>query len=186
MIKTINLYLLTSLIIGEAAWAKDPYVDIDTTMCRAGETIYISCALDGGPDEHDYDGPVASICAKNNVSPETGYVQYRYGLPIDGRQAQKLEMQFPEKKSPPKEKFKIYESNNLESVAVALRFTNGKYTYSFESYGLGGYKVVARESDREVFSKSCTLPGVNYLVDKAYQGIERINFDQQKIPGTNE
>jgi hypothetical protein len=154
-------------------------------MCRRDETIYISCALDGGPDPYSYEGSVASVCAKDNVSPEAGYVQYRYGKPSDGREVQKIEMEFPARKIPPKGVFSIYSSNNLGSIAIALRFKSGKYIYSIERHGLDGYFVVVRQQGKPVFQKSCTLPGRNYLIGEAYEGIEHIDLGQQIIPGSN-
>ncbi|MCP2022131.1 hypothetical protein [Pseudomonas laurylsulfatiphila] len=186
MIKFKYAHLLILLPVVDGAWAKDPYVDIDTTMCREGEDIYISCALDGGADPYSYDGPVASICAKANVSPDVGYVQYRYGRPVDGALEQKIEMQFPEKKTPPRGIFRVYSSRNIDGADTALRFSSGKYSYSFESHGLDGYKVVVRNQGREVFNKNCTLPGKNYLIDKAYDGIEYMDLGNQKMSELNE
>lgn len=155
-------------------------------MCREGETIYISCALDAGTDQYSYDGPVASICAKGNTSPDRGYVQYRYGTPSYGYSTEKLEMQYPEEKNAPKGIFKIYSSNHSESLGTALRFTSGEYVYSFESLGFAGYRVVVRKKKIEVFSKACTLPGKNYLIDEAYRGVEYINLGQEKISDAGE
>ncbi|MBT2337748.1 MULTISPECIES: hypothetical protein [Pseudomonas] len=162
-------------------WAEEPYVDIGTTLCREGETIYISCALNGGSNQYDYEGAVASICAKKNTSPDQGYVQYRYGTPTYGYKKERLEFQYPEKKKPPRGVFKIYISSNPESLGVALVFTRGEYTYSFESLEVMKYKVVVRKGAEKIFDKRCTLPGKNYLVDKAYQGIEQINNDHKLL-----
>ncbi|MNP68052.1 hypothetical protein D3C76_1639560 [compost metagenome] len=95
-------------------------------------------------------------------------------------------MQYPEKKQVPNGLFKIYRSDNPESYGTALRFTNGEYMYSFEKFDFSGYRVVVRKQGTEVFNKSCTLPGKNYLTDKAFQGIEFINLGQEKIPRPNE
>lgn len=181
MRRITSLCNVALLFVSLDSWAKDPYVDIDTTMCREGETIYISCALDGGADPYSYIGAIASVCAKNNVSPETGYVQYRYGKPADGRDSQITEMEFPTRKVPPRGIFKIYSSDNPNSIAIALRFTSGKYVYSFERHGLDGYYVIVRQQGKKVFQKSCTLPGKNYLIGQSYEGIEHINLKQQII-----
>lgn len=68
MIKLKGLVLMVGISIGLSAWAKDPYVDINTTMCNEGEIIYISCALDGDADQHNYVGPVASVCAQKYIA----------------------------------------------------------------------------------------------------------------------
>lgn len=99
MKKTLLICLAATSFMHLKSWAKDPYVDVNTTMCMEGEDIYISCAFNSGEDEYDYTGKVASICAKSNTSPGSGYVQYRYGKPSYGAGQAKIEMQFPEKKS---------------------------------------------------------------------------------------
>jgi len=166
-------------------WAKDPYVDINTTMCEEGEDIYISCAFNPNSDEYDYVGKVASVCAKSNTSPEHGYVQYRYGKPSYGIGLAKVEMQYPEKKIPPKGFFTIYKSINPETIGSALRFVNGEYIYSFERFTMSGYKVVARKKGEKVFNKDCKLPGKNYLTDDAYQGLQTVELGEIKIPVAN-
>ena len=128
------------------SWAKDPYVDINTTMCTEGEDIYISCAFNPSSDQYSYVGKVASICAKANTSPESGYVQYRFGKPSFGVGPANIEMQYPEQKIPPKGMFTIYKSINPENLGVALRFARGQYLYSFESLNSFGYKVVAKKT----------------------------------------
>ncbi|WP_122429259.1 hypothetical protein [Pseudomonas viridiflava] len=44
------------------------------------------------------DEKIVSICACGNISPYTGYVQYRYGTPND------IEMIFPQEKIPPEKR----------------------------------------------------------------------------------
>lgn len=180
MKKLFFVCLTVKLLIFQNAWAKDPYVDISTTMCREGEDIYISCAFNSGSDQYSYGGEVASICAKSNTSPDDGYVQYRYGTPTYGKKSETIKMQYPEKKLPPIGIFTIYNSNNPEGVGVALRFKSGAYVYSFENAGVLNYRVVARKQETTVFDKACTLPGKNYLIDKAYKGIQYIEPDQKK------
>ncbi|WP_447803392.1 hypothetical protein [Pseudomonas serbica] len=180
--KKIFMICLAVMALAQVkSWAKDPYVDINSTMCEKGESIYISCAFNTNTDEYSYVGKVASICAKSNSSPDSGYVQYRYGLPSYGAGRADIEMQFPEKKIPPKGIFTIYTSVSPETIGSALRFTNGKYTYSFENLTSFGYTVVARKQDEKVFNKNCKLPGINYLTDDAYQGIQTIEFNKTKI-----
>jgi hypothetical protein len=179
------VFLVAILFICLDVWARDPYVDINETMCVEGEEIYISCAFDVRRSRNDYIGKVASICAKGNTSPDAGYVQYRYGKPSYGSGQAKVEMQFPEKRVPPKEIFTIYMSVNSETIGSALRFVSGNYHYSFERSSMLGYEVVVRKQDERVFNKSCTLPGVNYLVDGAYKGIPTKDLGKEKITDEN-
>ncbi|WP_146023743.1 MULTISPECIES: hypothetical protein [unclassified Pseudomonas] len=185
MSKLFFVCVTMKLFIFQNALANDPYVDISTTTCREEEDVYISCAFNSGSDQYSYGGEVASICAKSNTSPDDGYVQYRYGTPTYGNKSEKIKMQYPEKKLPPKGIFTIYKSNNPESAGIALRFKSGAYVYSFENVGILNYRVVVRKHETIVFDKACTLPGKNYLIDKAYIGIQHIEFDQKKISATH-
>ena len=182
MKKILIFCLVATYFINFKSWAKDPYVDINTTMCETGEDIYISCAFNTSLDQYDYVGKVASICAKSNTSPDSGYVQYRFGKPSYGVGRAIVEMQYPEQKIPPKGIFTIYNSRNFEISGAALRFTKGKYLYSFERLNSFSYKVVARKQGEKVFNKDCNLPGKNYLTDDAYQGIKIIELNELKIP----
>lgn len=60
--------------------ARTRYLNPQDWMCELDEAIYISCSLDAGQTPNNYGGPIASVCAKNNTSPDSGYVQYRYGI----------------------------------------------------------------------------------------------------------
>ena len=185
MRKVSSIYVIAILLSQGKAWAKDPYVDINTTMCTKGEDIYISCAFNTSLDQYDYVGKVASICAKSNTSPNSGYVQYRFGKPSYGIGPARIELQYPEQKIPPKGIFTIYNSSNSESNGVALRFALGEYLYSFENINSLSYKVVARKENDWIFNKDCNLPGKTCLTDSAFQGIQTVELDQTKISDTN-
>jgi hypothetical protein len=184
--KKISIISLVVISLVQAkAWAKDPYVDINTTMCTEGEDIYISCAFNPSPDHYSYVGKVASVCAKSNTSPDSGYVQYRYGKPSYGVGPARVEMQYPEQKIPPEGMFTIYTSLNPKTIGSALRFTSGKYLYSFERLTYFQYKVVARRQGEKVFNKDCDLPGVSYLTSDAYRGIRTIELGNTIISDAN-
>jgi hypothetical protein len=185
MKKALSVCLVIMLLTQLNAWARDPYVDINETMCVDGEDVYISCAFSSTGSQYDYIGKVSSICAKGNTSPGTGYVQYRYGKPSYGAGPANIEMQFPEKKAPPKGIFTIYTSVNSETIGSALRFVSGKYLYSFERSSLLGYEVVVRKQSEKVFNKTCSLPGISYLTDDAYKGIRTIDLGEEKISDEN-
>jgi hypothetical protein len=185
MKKTLIAFLATILLVQVKAWAKDPYVDINSTMCEKNEDIYISCAFNSNSDEYSYDGKVASVCARFNTSPESGYVQFRYGKPSYGAGQPQVEMQYPENKAPPKGMFVIYTSINSETIGSALRFINGEYLYSFENLTSFGYKIIATKKNKEAFNKKCTLPGLNYLTDDAYKGIQTVELGETKISNAN-
>jgi hypothetical protein len=185
-LKKIQIFCLAIVFfISLKSWAKDPYVDINTTMCVKGEDIYISCAFNASLDQYSYAGKVASVCAKANTSPGSGYVQYRFGKPSYGVGPATVEMQYPEQKTPPKGIFTIYNSRHPESTGVALRFTRGNYLYSFESLNSFSYNVVARKKGEMVFNKDCTLPGKDYLIGDAYRGIQAIELGEAIMSDEN-
>jgi hypothetical protein len=179
--KTLVICLIFLFFVNLKSWAKDRYVDINSTLCEIGEEIYISCAFNPSLDEDNYLGKVASVCAKANTSPSSGYVQYRFGKPSYGVGPASIELQYPEKKIPPKGMFKIYTSRNTESSGIALQFTNGMYLYSFERLNSFGYKVVASKQGEKLFNKNCDLPGLDYLSGNAYQGIQVIELGSDKM-----
>jgi hypothetical protein len=183
--KILIVCLAIGSFVNPKPGAKDRYVDINSTLCEKGEDVYISCAFNSSFDQDNYLGKVASICAKANTSPASGYVQYRFGKPSYGIGPARIELQYPEQKIPPKGIFTIYNSSNSESIGVALRFARGEYLYSFESLNSFGYKVIARKQDEKVFNKNCDLPGLNYLTDDAYQGIQTVELGTTKISDAN-
>lgn len=155
-----------------SSFAEDPYVDFHDTMCIEGESIYISCTLYSPPKKTK----TASICAKGNTSPNSGYIQYRYGIP-----GKTVELKFPEKTATPKGEFKLYESNNPHGINHALRFTKGAYTYSFEKTGLSSYQLVVRKNGKEIFNRTCEEPGKTYITDEAYIGVQTVNLESNEI-----
>ena len=181
MKKILTISAAVVFLAQAKAWAKDPYVDINTTMCTEGEDIYISCAFNPSSDQYSYVGKVASICAKSNTSPDTGYVQYRYGKPSYGDGPASIEMQYPEQKIPPKGIFTIYTSVNPKTIGSALRFSNGKHLYSFERLTYFQFKVVARKQGEKLFNKDCDLPGIGYLTTDAHRGIQTIDLNETMI-----
>lgn len=175
--KPTNLSILFYILISPTtALAEDPYIDIHDTMCKKGEEIYMSCSFNQNTKNKI---KVASICAKNNTSPDSGYIQYRYGTP-----GEKPELQLPQDLKKPKEIFKIYKSDRLEGVTEALRFSSASYVYSFEKRGLSIYRLVVMNNGKEVFNKSCEEPGKTYLVDDAFEGIPVINLGNKEISKT--
>lgn len=117
--------------------AEGPYVDFSDTMYVKGEAIYISCTL------YPPIPKTASIYAKGNTSPNSGYIQYRYGTP-----GKNVEPKSPKKETTPNGKFKLYKSNDSNGINRALRLTNGPYTYSFEKTGLSSHHQTVRNNGK--------------------------------------
>ncbi|MBV2134322.1 hypothetical protein KRX52_16200 [Pseudomonas sp. MAP12] len=177
MKSTILTVVGCTLLLPTISFGGDPYIDIHDTMCTEGEAIYISCSFNANEKNKI---KVASICAKGNESPDSGYIQYRYGIP-----GEKLELQFPKSITSPKKIFKIYKSDSIDGITQALRFSKETYIYSFEKRGLSSYRLVVTENGKEVFNKSCEEPGKIYIADDAFDGIQTINLGEKEISNTD-
>jgi len=86
----------------------------EITLCQPHEEIYFSCPVGE---------KIISMCASGNISPNNGYVQYRYGVPDH------IELQFPDKPYPPRRLFKIVDiyAGNLNFIHIGFRL--GGYDY---------------------------------------------------------
>lgn len=159
-----NLILLFSFACD--VMATQEVIDVHNTMCSLEEDVYISCTLMNtvGSEAET----VASVCAKNNSSPDEGYVQYRYGTP-----GAAPDLVYPLKKISPKGIFEMRsgEPGVSHEMQRYLRFSSDGYLYSFERKGLEGYWLVINGAKGEVFRRYCDRPGKNYLSDKASRGI---------------
>lgn len=163
MRKTTFPGLLFTLALSINLSAEDAHIDSSSTMCREGEDIYISCSFPPTPQGNK---KAASICAKDNKTLDSGYIQYRYGTP-----GERPDLQYPENIKSSNKKFMIYKSENSKGVSQSISFTNGSHTYSFEKHGLSSYHLVVKKNGNEVFNKTCDEPGKNYISDKAFYGI---------------
>lgn len=87
------------------------------SLCAENETVYFSCKI-----EHSQN--YASICAKDNMSSDSGYVQYRFGRNRDAA------FKFPDAKVPPNDLFHIQIINHFrDGIGKHVIFKNGAYTY---------------------------------------------------------
>ncbi|MGH8086370.1 MAG: hypothetical protein ACREPV_14035 [Lysobacter sp.] len=108
------------------------------TLCGDGEKVYFSCPLEG---------KIASICAKDNLEPKSGHVQYRYGTQAN------LEMVFPPTKVPPEGKFSYREVNEGSIQQGVVTFTNNGYKYVVFNGYFSGIYVLA--DNKVLLRKTC-------------------------------
>lgn len=97
----------------ESARITEPLEPPDT-LCIAQEKIVFSCGTGK---------KVISVCSSENLSPDTGYVQYRYGTKT------MTELIFPEQKNHPKD---FATGDNLTFSGGGgsyMRLNNGAYSY---------------------------------------------------------
>jgi hypothetical protein len=104
-----------------------------SSLCRQGEEQYFSCKLQST-------GKIASICAKDNINPDSGYVQYRLGT------KEHVEYKFPGKLEPPRGKISILDVSRLrDGVGSHVKLNSGKYTYVTSNALIPGEIYVARD-----------------------------------------
>jgi hypothetical protein len=115
---------------------------LETSLCHPGETQYFSCELRDS-------GKTASVCAANNISPDHGYVQYRFGT------QSKIEYKFPRTLTPPRGKISIVDVSRFpDGLGSHLRFESGGYTYIVSNALVPGAVYVTRNRE-VVFHQVC-------------------------------
>ncbi|WP_244306233.1 PAAR domain-containing protein [Paraburkholderia lacunae] len=120
----------------------------EKTLCTAGEDVHFSCELDG---VHK----IASVCAAKNVSPDDGYVQYRYGT------QSKLDFKYPSTLVSPRNTMSIIDvSRTAQGLGAHLKFKNGNYHYVVSNAFIPGEVYVAKNG-KIIFDKICK--GTDYI-----------------------
>ena len=129
------------------------------SLCLQGELEYFTCELQGS-------NKIASVCAADNVSPDHGYVQYRFG------RHDKIEYKFPGKLIPPRKIFSIVDVSRLpDGLGSHIKFVNGDYVYVVSNALVPGEIYVARDG-KIVLDEICK--GSTYIPfdNAARQGLE--------------
>lgn len=139
-VTTINFIFCSMLC---TPWAQADEEKTETTLCSIGEKIYFSCPF---PDEK-----IVSICASGNISPYTGYVQYRYGTPND------IEMTFPQEKIPPKKRIFVVNASEGSVSEDIIKFKGGSCTYLVSQMSASNLTVI--KNGKVVLRKLCDKGG---------------------------
>lgn len=144
-IKTILIFVVLG-VANSIAWATDDYSN--ETLCSGAEDVYFSCKLEGTKK-------IASVCASGNLSPNSGYVQYRYG------KKSKVEFKFPRRLVPPMNFFSIIDVSRLAvGLGTHIKFRNGSYQYVISNAIVPGEIYIAN-AGKPVFEKMCH--GADYI-----------------------
>jgi len=130
-----------------------------TSLCHQGEIEYFSCEL--------YDSnKIASVCAADNISPDHGYVQYRFGT--HGH----IEYRFPGKLLPPRGKISIVDVSRLpDGLGSHLKFVSERYTYVVSNALVPG-EVYVEKDGKIVFDKICKGSTYKPFDNAARRGLE--------------
>lgn len=138
------------------------------SLCAENEIVYFSCKI-----EHSQN--YASICAKDNVSPDAGYVQYRFGNNLN------TAFKFPDPKVPPSDLFHIQTINHFrDGIGKHVMFKNGAYTYVI-SNAVQPPEIGVFRGGKLVTTKACEFDGdFSPISNNADYGIkkgEKSQFD---------
>jgi len=92
------------------------------TLCARNERVIFSCPL-------RRPAKIVSVCAAKNLTRETGYLQYRFGLPG------KIELEFPKERQGSQAKFEYTHYFRAQFDLTEINFTVDGVNYSvFDDY----------------------------------------------------
>jgi len=127
----------------------------EITLCQQHEEIYFSCKIAND---------IASICASGNISPNNGYVQYRFG------RENKIDLEFPSKPYPPRNRFSISDISVGSVNSTHLKFKSGGYDYVLYDSSMSGIYV---KKNGKIISNLICEPGIyNKISPRAFRGIK--------------
>nr|WP_298117318.1 hypothetical protein [uncultured Pseudomonas sp.] len=155
--------LTASISIISILFYEPVYGGDDITLCTSNEDIYFSCPFKNGK--------IISVCASGNTSPNTGYVQYRYGKP------DKLELIHPKKKIPPENIIYYVDATEGSAIRDILKFKIGEFTYIIHQSFFSGLTVL--KNDEIVFKKTCEAGGNAVISRKVNSGINEIHKSEE-------
>lgn len=129
----------------------------EVTLCQPHEEVYFSCPIGER---------IMSVCASGNISPDNGYVQYRFG------QVGKIELEFPEKPFTPRQWFSISDISEANFNSTHLKFSVGQYRYVLYEGALNGIYI---KKNGKLISKHVCNAGVYQAISpRALRGIKTV------------
>jgi hypothetical protein len=114
-----SLFAPFALLVGVvsslgAAPAKPP-----PTLCTGAEKTVFGCAI--------ADGRIVSVCTSPDFSPETGWIEYRFGRP------ERVELAYPPTREKTQQAFEYTRYTRPLFTELTLQFTNGGYLYRLQT-----------------------------------------------------
>jgi hypothetical protein len=128
------------------------------TLCEKGERVIFSCPV-------KRPAKIVSLCASKDLTNETGYIQYRFGLPG------KIELEFPKDRTGTQQKFQYTHYFRAQFDLTEISFTNDGYEYEItDDYNgeekpaqtIQGVSVTAPGKPKEVSFVCRTKPKADY------------------------
>lgn len=118
--QSVQVHDANATSASESAFVSEQ-LETSDTLCVAKEKIVFSCSAGK---------KIISVCSSENLSSDTGYVQYRYGTKT------MTELTFPEQKNHPKDFAKGGNLTFSGGGGSYMRLNNGTYSYIVYS-GIG-------------------------------------------------
>ena len=148
--------IFSAIIFGAALCGVNAYAD-EATLCEPHEEVYFSCPIDK---------KIISLCASGNISPNNGYVQYRFGT------ADHIELEFPGKPYPPRNRFSISDISEGNLNFTHIKFNSGNYNYVVYQGFLSG--VYVKKSGKLVSNLFCEKGIYKRISPRAFRGIKTV------------
>ncbi|MDA0118040.1 hypothetical protein [Vibrio sp. T11.5] len=148
-LRRLLLALIVNVVFVSTVYAHPSIVKEDDTLnrtlCQDDEDIYFNAQLENGK--------LASLCAYQHYSPDTGYVKYRYG------DVGSIELEFPSDKKPPRGRFLTYHTRLSPSLQGHwVYFYINDYRYLLSSFNRGcsvSVDDVSSNKSVELFLERC-------------------------------
>ncbi|WP_176057968.1 hypothetical protein [Paraburkholderia sp. BCC1876] len=145
---------LLSLVNYDVAIAQTQPSQDEQTLCSEDEYVYFSCPLENQK--------TVSVCAKDNTTPNRGYVQYRYGNKGDA-------FAFPPENVPPARTVKITDVSEGSIRGLHLKFSKEPYTYVVSSVSPGD--IYVSKNGKIIFDKKCQASSYKSFSNKIFDGL---------------
>ena len=128
------------------------------TLCAKGERVIFSCPV-------KRPAKIVSLCASKDLTSETGYLQYRFGLP------DKIELEYPKDRTGTQAKFQYSHYFRAQVDLTEISFTNNGYQYQITddyngeekpAQSIQGVSVTAPGKPKEVSLACRAKPKTDY------------------------
>jgi hypothetical protein len=128
------------------------------TLCAKDERVIFSCPI-------KRPAKIVSLCASKNLTADTGYLQYRFGLPA------KIELEYPKDRTGTQQKFQYTHYFRAQVDLTEISFNSDGYEYQITddyngeekpAQSIQGLSVKAPGKDKETNLSCRTKPKADY------------------------
>ncbi|MFM0550046.1 hypothetical protein P0D69_03600 [Paraburkholderia sediminicola] len=129
----------------------------EATLCQSHEEVYFSCRTGG---------KMLSICASGNISPDNGYVQYRFG------RVGHIELEYPQKPYPPRKLFSISDISGGNLSFTHFKFSSRSYHYVLYQGDPSG--IYIKRNGKVVSNRICDPGTYQPISPRVLRGVETV------------